>query len=147
MSDFRHFVFISVSLRFIFLEVRFIFERFDLLEQVSIKIRGSYCFRMFQCIAFGFRVNAVRFCIYFMHFKFMLKVFILFFCVLILIRAFRLRFADLEHIAWVIEYEFFNSYNFDRNGTPYDVVMPRPLRIISTSPSSFPKLIIPVIVT
>ena len=74
---------------------------------------------MFQCIAFGFRVNAVRFGIYFMHFKFMLKIFILFFCVLILTRAFRLRFVDLEHIAWVIEYEFFNSYNFDRNGTSY----------------------------
>ena len=105
---------ISASFRFIFFEVQLIFERFDLLSRVSIIIRGSCCVRTLQCIDFGLHVKNVCFGVYFVPFKFIPELFILFFCFSISIRALRLRFVDFEHIASVIDYEFFSSYNFDQ---------------------------------
>ena len=95
-----------------------IFERFDLFSRVSITIRGSCCFRTIRCIAFVFHLKDVCFGVYFVHFKFIPELFILFLCVSILIRAPQLSFVDLQHIASVFECECLTSYNFDRNGAP-----------------------------
>ena len=94
-------------------------------SRVSITIRGSCCFRTVRCIAFVFHFKDVCFGVYFVHFKFIPELFILFLCVSTLIRAHRLSFVDLEHIASVFECECLTSYNFDRNGAPYNVATKR----------------------
>ena len=66
-----------------------------------------------------FHFKDVCFGVYFVHFKFIPELFILFLCVSISIRALRLSFVDLEHIASVFESECLTSHNFDRNGAPY----------------------------
>ena len=74
-----------------------------------------------------FHFKDVCFGVYFVHFKFIPELFILFLCVSILIRALRLSFVDLEHIASVFECECLTSYNFDRNGAPYETVPRDPI--------------------
>ena len=78
----------------------------------------SCCFRTIRCIAFVFHFKDVCFGVYYVHFKFIPELFILFLWVSILIRALRLSFVDLEHIASVFECKCLTSYNFDRNGAP-----------------------------
>ena len=66
-----------------------------------------------------FHFKDVCFGVYFVRFKFIPELFILFLCVSISIRALRLSFVDLEQIASVFESECLTSHNFDRSGAPY----------------------------